>query len=277
MFVKFSKLKIVLIGAVFLFAPMVVAAISVGDIQTFNLERNYDAFGRTETKAVLQKITNQLYFYVEEDWWNEIQRNEQLSLDEKMYNLSVEFERNIYPELTSAFGQEAEFGADGDKRITVLVHRMTSDIGGYFGSGDIYEKIQYPKSNQRKMVYLNSQYIGEPNAKSFLAHEFMHLITVNQKNLKRNVNEEIWLNEARSEYAPTLLGYNDIYQNSYLEARVNSFLNKPSVSLTEWLNRKEDYGVVNLFTHYLVDHYGIKVLADSLKSDKIGIESINHA
>ena len=266
--------KIIFLGIILLF-PLIINAQTKAEV--FNVERKYDFYNRTEISAVLQKTTNQLHFYVEEKWWNSLTEQEKSLLDEKIYNLSNEFERKIYPELTSIFGQEAEFGANNDKRITVLIHRMFSDVGGYFSSGDIYEKIQYPKSNQRKIVYLNGHHINSVDAKSYLAHEFMHLITVNQKNLKRNINEEVWLNEARSEYAPTLLGYNNVFDKSYLEKRVNDFLENPADSLTEWLNLKQDYAAVNLFTHYLVDHYGIKILADSLKSDKKGIESINYA
>jgi hypothetical protein len=54
-------------------------------------------------------------------------------------------------------------------------------------------------------------------------------------------------------------------------------LEKPTDSLTEWLNKSEDYGVVNLFTQYLVDHYGVRILVDSLQSSKTGIESLNYA
>lgn len=257
--------------------PLTAGAVSVGQTESFNIEKAYDIQGRAEIDAIIQRITNQLYFYVEESWWNGLSREEQLVLDEKIYNLSVEFERKIYPELTSVFGKEAEFGADGDRRITVLVHPMIREVGGYFNTGDIYEKVQYPPSNQRKIVYLNSLYIDNSEVKSFLAHEFMHLITINQKNILRGVNEEIWLNEARSEYAPTLLGYDKAYKGSNLERRVNDFLNNSTDSLTEWLSRKADYGVINLFTQYLVDHYGIEILADSLYTDKIGIESLNYA
>lgn len=52
---------------------------------------------------------------------------------------------------------------------------------------------------------------------------------------------------------------------------------KPYDSLTEWQNFRYDYGVVNLFTQYLVDHYGVKILADSLQSSEVGILALNYA
>ena len=272
-----QKTKIIFIGIILLVAPLFANADTLGQEVNFNIDSSYDLYGRKEIPAVLQKITNQIYFYIDKEWWQGLDYSKRRSLDVEIYNLSVEFERNIYSKLTSTFGSESKPGIDNDERITILIHPMIKEAGGYFNSGDIYFKLQYPKSNEREMVYLNSQYIDKPEAKSFLAHEFVHLITLNQKDLLREVSEEIWLNEARAEYAPTLLGYDETYKGSNLERRVRDFLTKPSNSLTEWLNKKEDYGAVNLFTQYLVDHYGVKVLADSLQSSKTGIDSINYA
>jgi len=260
-----------------LFLPFVVNADALGQEVNFSIDSSYDLQGRKETVAVLQKITNQLYFYVDKEWWQGLSYSERRSLDVAFYNLATEFERKIYPTLTSTFGSEPKPGVDDDEIITVLIHPMITEAGGYFNSGDVYPKLQNPKSNEREMIYLNSQHIDSSSAKTFLAHEFTHLITANQKDLLREVSEETWLNEARAEYAPTLLGYDETYKGSNLERRVKDFLTKPSDSLTEWLNKREDYGAVSLFTQYLVDHYGTKILVDSLQSNKTGIESINYA
>ena len=247
------------------------------ETQSFYIDSSYDLYGRKEIEAALIRTTGNLYFYVEKAWWDSRSVQEQNDIRIALFDLGEEFKNKIYPVLTSTFGSEAKPGIDKDERITVLIHQMIQDRGGYFNSGDVYFKLQYPKSNEREMVYLNSQYIDKPEAKSFLAHEFVHLITINQKDLLRNVTEEIWLNEARAEYAPTLLGYDDVYKGNNIERRVKDFLTNPSDSLTEWLNRKEDYGVVNLFIQYLVDHYGKKVLVESLQSSKTGIAPINYA
>jgi len=127
------------------------------------------------------------------------------------------------------------------------------------------------------MLYLNAEYITSPLAKSFLAHEFVHLITFNQKERKYKAKEDVWLNEARAEYAPTLLGYDDQYVGSYFQDRVNTFLRNPSDSITEWKGVSADYGALSMFVHYLVEKYGIEILVDSLHSNKTGIASINEA
>ena len=247
------------------------------ETQSFSVESLYDLFGRKEMETVLIHTTNVAYFYVEKPWWLTQSAEEQNVLRIALAELGLEFQNRIYPVLTSTFGSELKPGIDKDERITIVIHRMGGEAGGYFQTGNVYSKFQSPGSNEREMLYLNSQYIGKPEAKSFLAHEFVHLITVNQKNLLRRVSEATWLDEARAEYAPTLLGYDDTYQGSNLERRVREFIAKPSDALIEWLDKKEDYGSVNLFIQYVVDQYGIEILADSLQSSKTGISSLEEA
>ena len=273
---RFKK-QIILIGLIFLILPLVASADTLGQTVKFNIDPSYDLQKRQEISATLREITNQLYFYIDNDWWDSLNFQERAKIPDALKDLGREFDNKIYPTLTSRFGFEWKPGIDEDEKITVLVHPMIEGAGGYFNSGDEYPRLQNPESNQREMVYLNASYLDSQNAKSFLAHEFTHLITFNQKDKIYGVSEETWLNESRAEYAPTLLGYDDEYQGSNLQQRVRIFLEKPSDSLTEWENEKSDYGVINLFTQYLVDRYGINILTDSLKTDKVGISSLNYA
>ena len=268
--------KLILIATFFLLLPVVTKADYAGQKVNFYIDKDYDLSGRDQFVAILQKVTDKLYFYIDDEWWNSLSNQKRDETIQALASISSEFEQNIYPNLTSNFGSEWSPGIDKDAKITVLIHPMIDEARGYFNSGDEYHRAQSPKSNEREMVYLNSKYLGSSRIKSFFAHEFMHLITFNQKE-KQGQEEEIWLNEARSEYVLTLLGYDDEYKGSNLERRVKSFLDKPTDSLTEWQNTKNDYGIVNLFTQYLIDHYGKEILVDSLQSKKVGIPSINHA
>ena len=265
-------LSLFILGGVF-----VLEANAQAETQLFNIDSYYDSSARKEIEAILIRTTDKLYFYAEKLWWDNLSYQEQNNMKIAFFELGEEFKNKIHPVLVSTFGSEPRPGVNGDEKTTVLIHPMFNEAGGYFNTGDAYSRYQYPRSNERNIVYLNSRHIDKPEAKSFLAHEFVHLITVNQKDLMRNVTEEIWLNEARAEYAPTLLGYDDIYQGSNLEKRVKDFLLKPSDSLIEWLNGKEDYAAVNLFVQYLVDHYGRNILIDSLQTNKTGINSLNYA
>ena len=271
------KVKTILIAGILLATPFFVAGQTIGQEVVFNIDSSYDLYGRQEVEAQLIRTAPNLYFYVEKSWWENLSSQKENDIRIALFELGEEFKNKIYPVLTTNFGSEPKPGIDKDERITVLIHPMRSDAGGYFNSGDVYSRFQNLESNEREMVYLNSEFIARSLAKSFLAHEFVHLITFNQKEKLRNVKEEVWLNEARAEYAPTFLGYDSEYQNSNLQRRVSEFLKNPSDPITEWQGVSVDYGVLNLFTQYMVDHYGIAILRDSLYSSETGIASLNYA
>jgi peptidoglycan hydrolase-like protein with peptidoglycan-binding domain len=257
--------------------PGFVFADNYGQKTTFYVDEEYDALGRESISATLRHIGIKAYFYIEDEWWEELTDEEKQEVSQSISNLAAEFDTKIYPALTITYGHEWKPGIDNDSRITILFHQMKEKAGGYNRSVDEYRKIQVPFSNEREMVYLNPLYLNSPIIKGYLAHEFTHLISFYQKEKLFGVEEEVWLNEARADYSPTLLGYDDEFQGSNLQSRVREFLNSPSDSLTEWQNTQKDYAVVNLFIQYLVDHYGKEILVDSLQSGKTGIESINYA
>jgi len=274
----FNYKKIIFIAGLFLFLSAGnVHAANVGDIVNFNVDKGFDASSRTQLPATLIKISDKLYFYIEKPWWDSQTSAKQSEISTDLDNLSNEFDNNIYPTLTSTFGSEWNSGIDKDSRITVLFEPMNSTEGGYFKEADEYDKLQLPASNQREMVYMSVSHIDNPDAKTILGHEFTHLITFNQKNKIFGVEEDTWLNEARADYSSTILKYDNNYDGSNLQQRVKDFIENPSDSITDWTGTKYDYASVDLFTHYLVDHYGINILSDSLKSKLAGIESINYA
>ena len=272
-----KNLRTIFIGIIFFALPFFVFADSLGDSNDFFINSGYDLSDRGQITATLERVSSELYFYIDNEWWNQLNKSSQGEIKKAIKSLGYEFRDKIYPTLTDTYGTEWKPGIDKDEHITVLIHQMKGKVGGYFNSGDEYPKALVANSNEREMIYLNSEYVSNDLEKSFLAHEFIHLITFNQKYKKHNTSEEVWLNESRAEYASTLLGYDDEYQGSNLESRVKSFLNKPYDSLTEWRNKSYDYGVINLFFQYLVEHYGIEILTDSLHSSQVGIPSLNYA
>lgn len=271
------NLKLIFVGIIFLSLPVFVSADSLGQQRNFFVESSYDSSGRNEIVATLKTKTSKLDFYTDNSWWRSLDYQKKQEVEQALDFLGNEFYYKIYPILTSTFGSEWRPGIDNDYNITVLIHPMEKEARGYFRNTDEYPRAQAPSSNEREMIYLNADYITDSLAKSFLAHEFVHLITFNQKERTYGIEEETWLNEARAEYAPTLVGYDEEYKESYLQTRVRVFSSEPSDSITEWRNASEDYGALNLFTQYLVEKYGIKILTDSLKSEKTGIKSLNEA
>ena len=261
----------------FLAVPAFVSADSVGERRRFFIDPAYDATGRESIDATLLVANARSYFYLEDAWWNSQKPEDQSQIQNFFINLATEFEQKIHPAVTSTFGSEWSPGIDNQEPITILVHAMRDDAGGYTNYGDEYPRVQVPNSNEREMVYLNAKATRGPFLKSFLAHEFTHLVTFNQKDRLRKVSDETWLNEVRAEYAPTLAGYDANYEDSNLKQRVKSFLEKPSNALTEWENKTYDYGTANLFAQYVVDQYGKEILVDSLKSSNAGIVAFNEA
>jgi len=276
-FTKKRERLLVICAAALLILPNFVFADTFLQKVNFFVEPDYDISHRESLSATLRHIGVKAYFYIEDKWWNTLSDQEKQETLDNITALSQEFDKNIYPTLTNTYGTEWKPGIDKDYRITILFHQMKEEIGGYNRSIDEYLRVQAPESNQREMIYLNVDYLPTSLIKSYLAHEFTHLITFYQKEKLLGTQEEIWLNEARADYSPTLLGYDDELSGSNLEARIKEFLNSPNDSLCEWKNKKADYGVVNLFTQYLVDHYGIEILKDSLHTKKTGIEAINYA
>ncbi|KPJ70754.1 hypothetical protein AMJ51_01020, partial [Microgenomates bacterium DG_75] len=163
----FLFLSLFVLGSVF-----VNTASAQTETRFFNIDSSYDWQGREEIEATLLRTSDNLYFYVEKGWWESRTSQEQNDIRIALFELGEEFKNKIYPVLTANFGSEPKPGIDRDERITVLIHPMISDAGGYFSSGDVYSRFQYPRSNEREMVYLNAKYIDKPQVKSFLAHEF---------------------------------------------------------------------------------------------------------
>lgn len=272
----FKKYFVIFFGLL-IFAPAFAKADNIGQQQSFFVEPSYTDAKKVQITATLARTSDNLYFYIDSGWLNAKTDKEKESVYSALNSLGKEFDSIIYPQLTFAFGHEALPGVDKDARITVLFYSMKESARGYVRNIDAYDKLINPFSNQREMVYLNVDNLTNPLMKSFLAHEFTHLITFNQKDLTYSVNEDTWLNEARSEYAPTLLGYDLDGGAGYLKARIKSFVDNSTDALIEWNNTAADYGVVNIFAHYLVDQYGLPILTDSLKSKQTGIASLNYA
>jgi len=282
-FLMFSRkhfIKIIIFSFCLLLLAPLVKADYTGQQNSFFVEPSYDLSNRSQLNATLILTTSKLYFYVDASWWASLTYADRDTANRNLYYLFHRFEDEDYSVLVKTFGSEAKPGIDNDEHITVLIHSMTANISGYVRSVDLYEQAKKSNSNQREMVYLNSEKILTASASQigyYLAHEFMHLITLNQKDAAGAATDDVWLNEARAEYISTLLGYDASYSGSNLEQRVNDFWQNPSVSLLDWQNDRYHYAVTDLFAQYLADQYGVKILVDSLHSKLSGIDSINEA
>ncbi|MDD2753500.1 MAG: hypothetical protein PHT44_02740 [Candidatus Portnoybacteria bacterium] len=273
---KFSWLVAGMVFGGFLCAGNALA-FDMGENKTFFVDTAYDLLGRTQVSATLLQVGDHALFYAANDWWSESGPVEKEDAGAAILNLAVEFDKTIYPRLTKVYGSEWSPGIDNDLRVVVLITKIRKGAGGYFNSFDEYPRAQIANSNEREILYLNSSYAASSSAKDFLAHEFQHMINFYQKEKLRNSVEDVWLNEARSEYASSLCGYDSPYSGSNLERRVKDFLRYPTDSLTEWQNEFSDYGAANLFMQYLVNRYGEQILTRMMKTEAVGIASIDQA
>src|SRR3989344_2022250 len=246
-----------------------------GQNVSFSVNEGFDKLGRSSMTATLRHISENAYFYVDDDYWNTLGFSGRQNLMSGISELASDFDATIYPTETSFWGQEPKPGVDGDNRITILLEQLKSGNGGYFSTSNGYSKTLAPDSNEREMIVVSADSIGGSYEKIFLAHEFQHLISFNQKEILRDTTEDVWLNELRSEYSISLVGYNNIFYNSNIERRAQTFFDNSSDSLTEWPNVSLDYSLVALFAEYVSDQYGPDFLRETLQTNLAGIPSMN--
>ncbi|MDP3953927.1 MAG: hypothetical protein Q8Q06_00740 [bacterium] len=263
--------------AVFLFIQTANAD-TLGQRITFFIDPQFDDQKDATLSATLKLISRHAYFYIGDDYWNKLAGDQRASALNSINDLASEFDNRIYPTERKHFGSEPLPGIDNDERITILLTPLIENAGGYYDTTNQYSRQLVPQSNQRELIYLNALALNQQRkVSSFLAHEFQHLISFNEKEITRDTSDDIWLNELRSEYALTLLGYNDNFNGSSLERRLLHLLNSPYDSLTEWKNLSPDYGQVAMFGEYLAERTSAKVITDTLKNNLPGIRSINES
>jgi len=279
LFSKQRKLFLTLVfsGGFFIILFSFASADVLGDRDNFFVDSSYDSKERSVISATLRRVSDRAYFYIEDNYWQNLSFSQQNLYLDYLREVARNFDRITYLSVRSVFGSEWKSGIDNDDRITILLTHLKPTAGGYFNGKDERSKSQEPTSNEREMFYVSAIQISSPLIHSFLAHEFQHLINWNQKERMRGVAEEVWLNELRSEYAPTAAGYDSEYTNTNLERRVDDFLARPSDSLTEWAGDRYDYPSVNLLSHYLTEQFGEVILSYMIENNKVGINSIEQA
>jgi hypothetical protein len=240
-----------------------------GQEVNFFVESTYDLYGRNQIEAQLLKTTNKIYFYVDKQWYQDLdQRNE---LNSKLYELATNFEYKTYPILTNLLGTEGTYGIDNNPRIIIVLNPLKSDFGGYVRVIDSYASSVAEYSNEGQIIYLNSELILKSSLEVLnyqLAHEFTHLITLNQK-----PGSEIWFYELMSEFGGQIIG-SDI--SSVTKQRAQSLLESTTINLINWENSDRDYAEVYLFALYLREQFGNQLFSEILKyPSNSGLNSFN--
>jgi hypothetical protein len=152
---------------------------------------------------------------------------------------------------TDLFGQPSDI--DGDGRLIVFIYDIAGYQGntfdGFFRAEDLAANnpacANNPMlycSNEAEMVHVNSTDPGSAYMLGVMAHEFQHLI-----HFVADPDEESWINEALSELAMSVSGYEDT-------GNLHAYLNDPSAPLetAEFV----DYGAVMLWGTWLYERFG---------------------
>jgi len=250
-----------------------------GQERDFLLYGSFAEEGKDRSEATLRLISKKAYFYVDNKYFNSLDKEKERNFFISLQKLADEYDKRIYPILTNKFAKMAEPGIDGEDRVYILLLPLAEDVGGYTNTADGFFKknVADGLTNEKDLVYINVNFLNSKKINGFLAHEIQHLISLQNKEEKKGIFDDVWLNELRSEYALEFLGYNESFSGSVLERRLSVFKKNPTDSLTEWRNKSEDYAVVNLFSHYLAEAYGEDIFKKMLISDDVGIKSINDA
>lgn len=271
------KLIAISILASFIFISNSAHADSLGQVRNFFVNKDFDKLERTSVQFTLKYVSEKAYFYVDDGYWSNLSSVRQSASLNSIKQLADEFDRVIYPKETSFFGTESNPGIDNDPRAVIALQNLEEGYGGYFDSIHSYRKKEAEITNEREMLFISIHAATEDLnlARMFLAHEFLHLISFHYKEHLNDVVEDVWLNEARAEYAVSISGYNSDLAQSSLARRKETFLENPSDSLTEWQNKYPDYATALIFSYYLSEQYGPNILGETLKYGNVGIASIN--
>ena len=155
------------------------------------------------------------------------------------------FEANTLPLLEHTFGDLP----DG-LRITIFNGRIPG-VGGYFASSDLLATAVNRFSNERPMLYMNTEVFraGTFAYDAVLAHELQHMI-----HFFVHPQQDAWINEGASEVAMAVTGHLPL-------GAADAFVRQPATQLDSWASSPNQavahYGAAYLFMSYVAERLGL--------------------
>ncbi|KAF0218343.1 MAG: hypothetical protein FD174_2960 [Geobacteraceae bacterium] len=252
----------------------------------FTATATSDSYYQTTATKVAEGV--HCYVYLEQG-----QTVSQTALD----TIVNQFDTNIYPRGTTAFGSEPNPGIDGDPKIYILLLNVRDGfsfrtnptfVAGYFDPNSEYAPNQFAFSNQKEILYMNINHAtgavpGDTEFNSTIAHEFQHIIHWEQKAHQRNLNDDTWLAEAMAMVAQTYCTYGPNYDAVFdYETDVHANVHH---SLTSFDESVGNYGMVYLWAQYMKDQFdtpaiqstGHTIFWEMLHNASTGINEVNAA
>lgn len=213
-------------------------AAAVGD------KRDFWTFDLNAPKAIQIRATLLAQTEHADFWVQEGQRGSAADAE----RAGRQFEEEIYPKVTAAFGLPAP-AADGSPGRISILHMAIEGAGGYFASDDQLPRALAPYSNEQQIIYIDLRQArlgGGAGYAGLVAHEFQHLV-----HRQGSPAADTWINEGLSEVADELLGGG----NQFLRR----FETAADTQLTAWPvdeSAAASYGAAHSFLRYLLRRYG---------------------
>ena len=148
--------------------------------------------------------------------------------------IANEFDSEIFDLVTTNFYTQPD--VDGNGKASLILGDLGGFAAGYISPSDFYSKSEYPYSNFRDLIYIESS-MPISNIYSTLTHEFQHLCHNNRNLLVENDWDSgdlyyRWIDEglamaAQQMYGDPLEKWFEVVNNSYYNASLrdgNSFL-----------------------------------------------------
>ncbi|HGE71218.1 TPA: hypothetical protein ENX78_10310, partial [Candidatus Poribacteria bacterium] len=233
-------------------------AFRIGDTKQF-YTLNMTNYTQQILDASCLLVTDKAYIFVDKN----------LSVEQAKLNSLAESFEKIYDAITKQFGPPP-FRVSNDPRIYLLIFDIIDGVRpngvmllGYFSPIDQFKNAEIPrwirqKSNEANMLYIDSASLNAKNVnvESVIAHEFTHLIQ-----WARDPEESTWVNEGLAVFVENMLGYN-------VKDRISAYQANPIVSLRNWEDKVENYGLAYLFFAYISERFGgLPIITDIFKNE----------
>lgn len=232
------------------------------DIESFWIGKPLGRGGRS-IKARLLRISDFSYTWVETG---------QGSQDTYLRELARRFDEEVYKPSQWVFGFEQTAGFDQDPRVHLLFASGMGQVLGYFNSRAGVPRAALPHSNEKEMLFLNLDYMGDREKDlGVLAHEMQHLI-----HWFHDPGEREFINEGLSEAAPALL-FADVQPR--LPRIIGAYARDPNLQLNSWAYGSQagmrHYGSGAAFVHHLLETFGPEFAARLVREPKEGRAGID--
>lgn len=220
--------------------------------------------GIKQVEARLLRVSDNSYTWV---------ASESKNADAYLKDLTKRFDKEVYKPAQWLYGFEVSEGMDQDPRIHLLFAPNLGNVLGYFNSSAGVSKLALPQSNEKDMLFLNLDYMGEESQDlDVLAHELQHLI-----HWFHDPSEQGFLNEGLSELAPALI-FSQLPDR--LIQNMASYARNPNLQLNDWSQDGDlglnHYGAGSAFAAYLTETFGPEFLTEIVREPLPGIGGLNN-